>query len=175
VQWADEGGKTAALELATRMLTAWTTWKRPGARILAVEHQFELTLAENLPPLVGRVDLVEEHPDHVLLLDVKTARSRWSAQQVEEHAAQLVLYRLAIEPLAKELGKPVKLGWEIITKGKVPQVERIIVDQPEDATGRQVKIAQEVVRAIEAGIFIPMPGWACASCPWAGPCRDWGK
>ena len=175
VQYADEGGKSAMIELAGRMLAAWTTWKRPEARILAVEHQFELSLAPGLPSLVGRIDLVEEHADHILLVDVKTAKSRWSAQQVEEHASQLVLYREAVKTMAAELGKPVKLAFEVITKTKVPTVERYIIDREGEDIDRQVRIAQEVVKAVQAGIFIPQPGWACASCPWAGPCRDWGK
>ena len=175
VQYADEGGKPAVIELSERMLTAWVNWKRPDCRILAVEHAFELILAENLPPLVGRIDLVEEHKDCLLVVDVKTSKNKWSPQQVEEHSSQLVLYREAVKTMAAELGKPIRLGWEIITKAKTPQVERIVVDQPEEAISRQVRIAQEVVRAIEASVFIPQTGWACASCPWAGPCREWGR
>jgi hypothetical protein len=84
-----------------------------------------------------------------------------------------VLYREAIKELAMELGKPVKLAYEVITKTKTPVVERYIIDRAPEAIERQVKVAELVVKAVDAGIFIPQPGWSCPTCPWAGLCREW--
>lgn len=175
IQFADEGGKDAMLELATRMLTAWIAWPRPPARILAVEQDFELSLAPGLPPLVGRIDIIEEHEDHVLVIDVKTSAKKWSTQQVDEHAPQLILYGHAVKKLAAELGKPVRMAYEVITKTKVPTVERYSIEQTTDSIERQAKIAGLVVSAVKTGIFIPQPGWQCATCPYAGPCREWSR
>ena len=176
IQFADEGGKEAMLELATRMMTAWTTWKRPDCRIIGIEHQFNVELAPGLPPLVGRIDIIEDHGDEGLwLVDVKTSAKKWSTREIEDHSPQLVLYREAVKDLARELGKPVRLCYEVITKTKTPVVERYLITEAPEAIERQVRIAELVVKAVENGIFIPMPGWACASCPWAGPCREWGR
>ncbi|MBI2942766.1 MAG: PD-(D/E)XK nuclease family protein [Candidatus Wallbacteria bacterium] len=175
IQYADEGGKDALLELASRMLTAWTAWPRPAGRILAVEHSFEFVLAPGLPPVVGRIDLVTEEADAVVLTDIKTAKSRWSSREIDEHSSQLVLYREAVKQMAAEMGKPVRLAYEVITKTKTPVVERYVIERAPDELDRQRAVAQLVRRAVDAGIFIPQPGWACATCPWAGPCREWGR
>ncbi|MBI4871318.1 MAG: PD-(D/E)XK nuclease family protein [Candidatus Riflebacteria bacterium] len=174
IQFVDEGGKDGMLEMATRMLTTWTAWKRPEACVIGIEHQFTVNLAPGLPPLVGRIDIIEDHGDEGLwVVDIKTAKSRWSAREIDEHSGQLVLYREALKELAAELGKPVKLAYEVITKTKTPVVERYVIGRAPEAIERQVKVAGLVVRAVEAGVFIPQPGWACATCPWAGPCREW--
>lgn len=172
IQYADEGGKDAMLEMATRMLDAWVKWPRPPSRILAVEQRFELNLAPGLPPVVGRIDIIEEG-DEITLVDVKTSAKKWSTQQVDEHAPQLILYREAVKGLAADLGKPVKMAYEVITKTKVPAVERYVITETPEAIERQVKIVELVVQAVKAGLFIPSPGWACATCPFAGPCREW--
>lgn len=175
IQFADEGGTDAMLELATRMLTAWTSWERPEARIIGIEHAFEVELAPGLPALVGRIDILEDHgEDGLWLVDVKTSAKRWSAREIDEHSGQLVLYREAMKGLAEEMGKPVKLAYEVITKTKVPVVERYVIDRAPETIDRQRAIAVLVKRAVENGIFIPQPGWACPTCPWAGPCREWG-
>ncbi len=174
IQFQDEGGKDAMLELATRMLTAWTAWPRPAGRILAIEQSFELTLGAGLPPLVGRIDLVTDEPDAIVVTDLKTAKSRWSAREIDDHLPQLVIYREAVKDLARELGKPVKLAYEIVTKAKAPVVERHLVAHLGDGIERQAKIARLVVQAIETGLFVPTAGWQCTTCPSAGACRDWG-
>ena len=160
------------VELAERMLKAWLAWQRPAARIIAVEHEFRVPIAEWLPPLVGRIDLVEEHEDHIEIIDVKTSRGKWGEDDVAQHAGQLSLYRAAIDDLVREVGKPVKLGFEVITKTKKPFVERLYVAEVEPL-GRQIRTATVVLEAIEKGVFIPSPSWQCASCPFAEACKAW--
>ncbi len=176
IQYADEGGKESMLELATRMLTAWTAWPRPNAKVIAVEQRFEIELMPGLPPLVGRIDLIEDHGDDgLVVIDIKTSKSRWSAREIDDHSAQLVLYREAVRELADELGKPVKLAYEVITKAKSPVVERYVVDREPEGIDRQRAIAILVKRAVDAGIFVPQAGWQCATCPFIGACREWGR
>jgi len=42
------------------------------------------------------------------------------------------------------------------------------------ATRRLFRLAQEVLQAIEAGVFPPHPGWQCKECPYRGRCWVWG-
>ena len=121
---------------------------------------------------MGRIDLVEEG-DELSVLDVKTSRGRWGEEEVIQHASQLALYRAGVADLAREIGKPVRVGFEIITKTKNPTVERLYLDDAGETLERQVKAATLVLEAVEKGIFIPSPGWQCSSCPFRAACREW--
>lgn len=175
IRYGEKEDRDSMLEQARRMLEAWTTWSLPKATILAVEHEFRVPLAEWLPPLVGRIDLVEldEDAGYINVIDVKSSRGRWSQEDVLQHAGQLALYRAGVEELVRDVGKPVRLGFEIITKTKTPVVERYYLEDGGEPLDRQVRTATMVLEAVERGIYIPSPSWACASCPWAGPCREW--
>lgn len=172
IRFGEKESRETMIDQATRMLEAWTTWPRPPARVLAVEHEIRVSMAEWLPPLVGRVDLVEEG-DVVTVLDVKTSRARWSEEDVLQHASQLALYRAGVADLVRDIGKPVRVGFEIITKTKNPVVERLYLPDGGETLERQVKTATLVLEAVERGIYIPSPGWQCASCPYRDACRAW--
>lgn len=175
IRFGEKETRESMIEQAQRMLGAWTTWSRPTARILAIEHEFRVPIADWLPPLVGRIDLVEEDLEtgRINVVDVKSSRNRWSLDDVRQHAGQLALYRAGVEDLVRNIGKPARVGFEIITKGKTPVVERLYLDDGGETVERQVKAATMVVEAIERGIYLPSPSWQCSTCPWARPCRDW--
>lgn len=86
-------------------------WERPKATILAVEHQFKVPLADWLPQLVGRVDLIEVHEEGLIaLVDCKTSRGRWGPDDLLQHAGQLALYAAGVEELVRTIGKEVRVG-----------------------------------------------------------------
>lgn len=39
---------------------------------------------------------------------------------------------------------------------------------------RLFRLASEVLRAIEAGVFHPIVGWQCKECPFRSRCWAWG-
>ena len=88
--------------LATRMLTAFLA--SPAAsvqgRVLVVEEEISGMLVEGVPDLYGRVDLLTEDADRLVATDIKTSRSRWSPDQAEESAEQLLLYSKLASELA---------------------------------------------------------------------------
>lgn len=174
IRFGEKENRETMIEQATRMLSAWVSWERPPGRLLAAEHEFRIPIAEWLPPLVGRIDEILELEDHVAVIDVKTSRSRWSDEDVTQHASQLALYRAGAADILREIGKPVRMGFEVITKTKSPTVERIYVDEDTVETlDRQIRAAKLVVEAVERGIHIPSPGWQCSSCPYREACRGW--
>ena len=63
--------------LAERMLTAFLQHDlaQPDRRILAVEETLRGEVVPGLPELLGRVDLILETPDELVIRDWKTSRS----------------------------------------------------------------------------------------------------
>ena len=61
-------------------------------RVLGVEEEIRGMLVEGVPDLYGRVDLLTEDADSLVITDIKTSRSRWSPEQVEDSGEQLLLY-----------------------------------------------------------------------------------
>lgn len=173
IRWGERDDRAAAIEQARRMLTAWLAADPPPGRVIAVEQSFEVEIAPWLPRLQGRVDLVIEDENTISLLDLKTSRTRWGADEIEAGADQLLLYRAGLRDLIEDTGKRVRLGWWIVGKVKQPWVELVYAPEPLPPMDRPIKIASIVLEAIEKGIFVPSPGWACASCPYRTACRVW--
>ncbi len=78
-------------------------------------------LVEGVPDLYGRVDLLTEDADTLVVTDIKTSRGKWSAEQVEDSGEQLLL----CSHLASEISPGTKLKTRllIVTKTREPVVE----------------------------------------------------
>ena len=64
----------------------------------------------------------EEAVAALVLTDPKTARTRWSNEQVRDWAGQLLLYHELAKPIAD--GRPIRLELAVLTKTKTPEVFR---------------------------------------------------
>jgi len=160
--------------LAARMLTAFLS--SPAAsvqgRVLGVEEEIRGMLVEGVPDLYGRVDLLTEDADTLVVTDIKTSRSRWSAEQVEDSGEQLLLY----SHLASEIspGKKIATRFLVLTKTKEPVVEEHAREVNPSAVKRTLAGVERVWRAIESGVFYPAPSTMnCASCGYRSACRAW--
>jgi hypothetical protein len=159
--------------LADRMLRAFqaSSLANPTGTIIAVEEELRGALIPGVPDLLARVDLVIDEGNALSLTDFKTARAVWSQDHVDESAEQLLLYH----ELAKELsdGRPVMLGFAVITKGKTPELNQYIVEASTLRLQRTKKIVERVWRAIQAGQFVPSPSpLNCPKCPFREPCSQ---
>jgi CRISPR/Cas system-associated exonuclease Cas4 (RecB family) len=160
--------------LAAKMLSAFLASKASGikGRVLGVEEEIRGTIAPGMPDLYGRVDLLSEDEDQLVISDVKTSRSRWNADQAEEAAEQLLLY----STLASELtpGKKIVTRFLVLTKTKEPVVEEYASQVDHSRVQRTLAGAERVWRAIESGVFYPSPSpITCSSCAFRGACRRW--
>jgi len=81
-------------DLASRMISAFrrSDFAAPRGKILGVEEELRGTVLAGCPDLLARVDLLVDHGDALVVTDLKTARSGWSQNKVDESAEQLVLY-----------------------------------------------------------------------------------
>lgn len=122
--------------------------------------------------MLGRIDLLIETDEAVIISDLKTSRSRWSRDQAEDSAEQLLLYNELVKHLVP--GKQMRLQFVVLTKTKEPVVDVHELRVEPRRVARTKKIVERVWRAIESGTFYPAPSpMQCPSCPYREPCRAW--
>ena len=160
--------------LASKMLTAFLN--SPAAsvqgRVLGVEEEIRGMLVEGVPDLYGRVDLLTEDSDSLVITDIKTSRGKWSQEQVEDSGEQLLLY----SHLASEIspGKKIATRFLVLTKTKEPVIEEHVREVEPAAVKRTLAGVERVWRAIESGVFYPAPSAVgCAGCGYRVACRAW--
>ena len=76
--------------LAERTLTAFqqSPVSRPTGHIVAVEEELRGPIIPGCPDILGRVDLIVEDTDALVVADWKTARARWSREQAIDASEQ---------------------------------------------------------------------------------------
>ncbi len=139
--------------------------------ILAVEETVTSEIADDLPDVLARVDLMRTDDAGLHVVDFKTARSKWTLDKAIESAEQLMLYQHMVAMMAESDTQPIHLHFGIITKAKSPSVQ--VMDIPADpARARRVVDSIRIVwQAIEAGNFYPSPGPInCATCAFKSRC-----
>ena len=119
------------------------------------------------PDVLGRVDLIVDTGSELVVSDWKTARSRWSQEQAEDAAEQLILY--------SELGQGLR-PWQAGDAGirhpdeaKESAVDRHLMPVDPAQVHRTKRVVENVWRAIEAGSFYPAP--SAMNCPRARSAR----
>ena len=160
--------------MSSQMLRAFqrSDAAQPAGRILAVEETLRGPVIAGLPDILGRVDLITETAEAVVIADWKTSRSRWSAAQFEDAAEQLILYTELAHDLSP--GKPFQVEFVVITKSAKPVIQRERVPVTPRQVDRVRTVVQRVWSAIDAEHFYPAPSvMACSGCPYRAPCRAW--
>ena len=174
IQFGSTETRASLDTLASKMLTAFLN--SPAAsvqgRVLGVEEEIRGMLVEGVPDLYGRVDLLTEDSDSLVVTDVKTSRGKWSTEQVEDSGEQLLLY----SHLASEIspGKKIATRFLVLTKTKEPVIEEHTREVNPAAVKRTRAGVERVWRAIESCVFYPAPSTVgCAGCGYRSACRAW--
>jgi RecB family exonuclease len=160
--------------LAQRMLTAFqgSAIAQPHGNIIGVEEELRGPIVPGCPDLLGRLDLLVESPETVTIVDLKTSRTRWSPDQVDDQAEQLLLYSELVRRIVP--GKTLRLQFAVITKTKEPAVELHEVAYSTARVERTRQSLRRIWGAIESGIVYPAPSLlGCGGCPFREPCRVW--
>lgn len=160
--------------LAERMLAAFqaSALARPEGVILGVEEELRGPVVPGCPDLLGRLDLLIETQNDLIVTDLKTSRSRWSPEQVDESASQLLLYSQLVRNFAAR--KKLRLQFAVVTKNKTPSMDLHEVPVDAKRIDRTKRIVERVWRAIESRTFYPAPSaMNCKGCPFRVPCRAW--
>jgi putative RecB family exonuclease len=174
IQFGSTETRASLDALAGKMLAAFLA--SPAAnvqgRVLGVEEEIRGLLVESVPDLYGRVDLLTEDSDSLVITDIKTSRSKWSAEQVEDSGEQLLLYSHLASEIAP--GKKIATRFLVLTKTKEPVVEEHIREVEPAAVKRTLASVERVWRAIESGVFYPAPSTInCSGCGYRAACRAW--
>lgn len=160
--------------LAQRMFAAFqaSEFAKPTGRILGVEEELRTSIIPGCPDLLGRLDLVVEADDALIVTDLKSARSRWSSAQVEESSEQLWLYHELVKAFSPK--KRVRLRFAVLTKTKTPTLDLLEVPVNRHLIERTKRIVERVWKSIAAKNFYPAPSqMSCAGCAFKTPCRKW--
>jgi putative RecB family exonuclease len=160
--------------LADRMLRAFQACdlSQPAGRIIGVEEELRGRFAAGCPDVLARIDLLTETDEALVVTDLKTSRSRWSREQLEDAGEQLLLYHSLVAELIPD--KPVQLQFAVVTKTKTPAADLLPVDVTPQRLERTKHVVQRVWRSIEAEVFYPAPSpLSCPACPFREACRQW--
>ena len=174
IQFGATDSPESCEQLAQRMLARFlaSDLAQPEGRIIGIEEELRGELVPGVPDLLGRVDLILETDDHVVIQDFKTARSAWSPDQAEESAEQLLLYGDLVQRLVP--GKDLKLRFAIITKAKEPKVQVLDAAFDGERLDRTKQVFKTVWSAIKAGHFYPSPSpMTCTGCGYRSACTAW--
>lgn len=161
-------------QLARRMLAKFLASDvvQPEGRIIGIEEELRGELVPGVPDLLGRVDLLLETDEHVIIQDFKTARSAWSPDQAEESAEQLLLYGDLVRRLVP--GKALRLRFAVITKTKDPKLQILDTDFDAERLERTKGVFKAVWSAVQAGHFYPSPSpMSCSGCGYRSHCTAW--
>jgi putative RecB family exonuclease len=174
IQFGSSETRTSLDALAAKMLAAYL--KSPAAsvrgRVLGVEEEIRGVVVEGVPDLFGRIDLVTEDEDRLVLTDFKTSRGKWSPDQAEDANEQLVLYSKLAGELAP--GKKLVTRFLVLTKTKEPIVEEHLGEVRPDRVARTLASVQRVWRAIASENFYPAPSVVgCSCCGYRKACEGW--
>jgi CRISPR/Cas system-associated exonuclease Cas4 (RecB family) len=153
--------------------------QEPGTEIVAVEEPFDVPLidldtGEVLDrALVGTLDLVERDAEgRVVVVDLKTSARRYTDLQAEL-SLQLSMYSYATSMNGLGDQEDLRLRFDVLTKTRQPELCRYWTQRDRAASVRLFRLVAEVLRAIDAGVFHPNPGWQCKDCQFRSACWAW--
>ena len=164
-------------ELACRMFSTYLA-EAPMGEVVAGEEPFVVKIDPDLPPIAGRIDLVEiraarDGPRHLYLVDLKTAARRPTPEDLDYD--KLALYALAARDKGwtESLGLPVTTEFRSVTKTKSPTVATDPVDVTRHDIDRFTEKLRQCWQSMQAGIGYPASSWRCSSCGQSALCQAW--
>ncbi|WP_242370609.1 PD-(D/E)XK nuclease family protein [Anaeromyxobacter sp. SG26] len=144
-----------------------------GVKVEAVEKPFSVEIHDPdtgevmEERLVGAFDLVVSEGGRHTVVEHKTSARRYGSDQIA-FDIQPTGYRIA----AKAIGLgDVALKYQVAVKSKTPAVQVVDLARTSEDEDEFRRVAVGVMRAVDAGIFMPLRSWACRSCPHAHACR----
>ena len=160
--------------LATKMIGAFqaSQFAHTSGQIIGVEEELRGSVVAGCPDLLGRIDLIVETADELIVTDLKTSRSRWSLEQADDSAEQLLIYHELVRDFAPR--KRVRLQFAVLTKTKEPAIDLHEVPVDVRRIDRTKRIVERVWKAIESQAFYPSPSpMQCPGCSFREQCRAW--
>ena len=113
--------------------------------------------------LVGVFDLIELDTEGTpVVVDHKTAAKRFSDADLESNL-QLTAYGLASRQI-HQIDGAVLLRIDMMIKNKVPLFEQKFSIRSANTDRKFIRLASDILQAMESEAFFPNTGWQCGSC-----------
>ena len=141
--------------------------------VVNAEIPFSLPLVDPISGAVlgvtleGYIDLIQQGHE---IVEFKTS-TRTLTEQTVKDSVQLTCYSYAYEMLFQ--ARPQRLTVVNLVKTRTPKQVILRTKRTKKDHQRLFHLAQEVLRGIKQGIFIPQPSWLCKDCEYAAPCKEW--
>lgn len=147
----------------------------PPAKPVQVEYPFEVPLVHPQThevldlELRGVIDLIE---DSGVIVDHKT-----SGRSLDETTVNGSLQFTAYSYAFRYLFGRAELGIRVdnLVKTKQPRMEQIRTSRTERDHIRLFRVAEQVLRGLDASVFFPNPGWMCSDCEHVVHCNNWQR
>lgn len=172
--------KDSAIAIGQSMLTAfYESIDLAGYAVVEVELPLSARLYTEggLPTefmLVGILDLLlmDEHSKALVVDNKTTAQSIAQSTADDDNQMTAYAYLLASNKYVFPT-KDVRCRFDVLRKLKTPKLEHIYTVRTAKDRKRFAKIANAVLTAIDAGIYMPQPGWMCGDCAYSDVCKAW--
>ncbi|MFP4029673.1 MAG: RecB family exonuclease [Candidatus Brocadiia bacterium] len=166
VRYGNGENKESLRDKAYRMMETYLEDPRGIGPPVAVEEKIDVSLREDLPPVWGRIDLLEQDEDgRLVLTDFKTASSRRS-----KDPSQLVLYREALRILGYPGVEDAQIRYVVLLKTKEPAIDVQVPELEGGELNRLVGLYRAAWHSIQNGTSHPVTGWWCRDCQWKHKC-----
>ncbi len=176
IQYKNGNTPDSLRQTAESMLTTFTDTVRPG-QILAVEESFSVELADPDTgvaidiPFEGRIDLIEQTPNGIAVIDHKTAAKAYDQNRIE-HDLQLTAYSYVMSRKGYE-PKDIIPRFDVLMKNGACKFIQYPTHRTQNDYRRFFRIAHSVVNGIRAESFYPQKSWMCNGCVFAKECEKW--
>lgn len=160
------------VDKAKEMLDVFVAEFPLPTRVLGVEVPFELTLQHPVTgetaelPLIGAMDVVTDYDKHRRVLELKTGKRKWCADQVDFDLQPTIYRRAAISQGRDDA----ETELVVVTKAKKPGLHRLRCARSERDEIELVDLALSVERAVRAGVSFRRRDWGCHTCSYSGIC-----
>ncbi len=145
-------------------------------KILEVDFEINVPLRnsegkELEVPLKCILDKMVEVDGKEWAVDLKTSARKYPAEKIESGDTQSCAYCYALA--TRNGGGPQVFQWQVIIKAATPRMEMYVTTLGAKDFDRLYATAENAVRGIEAGSFVPVQSWRCKSCPYGELCKTW--
>ena len=176
VRYSEGDDIDAIHQRGRKMVEAYLGDSAGDENVLDVSVPFRVLLGEGEEalekPLVGEYDCIVQQGQQRLIVDWKTAARRWPKRKE----------RLDLQPTcylyAHTKNDPHSVGFrfDIVTKTKIPAVDRRLTIRHPDQFTRLIEQVRVMEKMIRAEHFLPNDqSWACKGCPYGMSCQAWHK
>jgi hypothetical protein len=143
-------------------------------RVLEVSETFCVPVSHNgkvlTKPLIGEFDLVVEKDGNPLVIDWKTAATRWAKDKAGK-SLQATAYSMAYDLVH---GVNPEVRFDIAVKNKTPVFESHVTTRSRDDWNLLGALAATAEQIVNNELFYPsLDSFACNGCPFTGACADW--